>query len=383
MSSKRDCYIVLEVSRDAGADEIKKAYRRLALKFHPDRNPGDKEAEERFKEISEAYEILSDPAKRSRYDQFGHAAFERGAGGFEGFGFDLNEALRTFMGAFGAGGAGGGGIFDDLFGAFGARQGGRQRGADLRFDLQIEFEEAVLGAEKTLSIPRNETCARCGGNGAEPGTSRSVCPGCRGRGQIHVASGFFSISQTCDRCGGTGQVIETPCRGCRGRGLVQEKKKVSITIPAGIENGSRIRLTGEGEGGISGAPRGDLYVVLHVLPHDIFERHGDDLYCELPVAFAVAALGGAVEAPTLNGAAKLKVPPGTQSGAVFRLRGMGAPRLGSRSRGDLHVRVLVEVPTNLSPEQRRKLEEFAEACGDEVNPIRTGFLEKARRLFQK
>lgn len=382
MPRKRDYYQILGISREADSDEIKKSYRRLALKFHPDRNPGDREAEERFKEISEAYEILSDPSKRSRYDQFGHAAFERDARGFEGFGIDLNEALRTFMGAFGGGG-GGGGIFDELFGVFGGRRGGRQRGADLRFDLQIEFEEAVLGAERTLAIPRNETCARCDGNGAEPGTSRSVCPGCRGTGQIHVASGFFSISQTCDRCGGTGQVIQTPCRTCRGRGVVQEKKEISLTIPAGIENGSRIRLTGEGESGASGAPRGDLYVVLHVLPHDIFERHGDDLYCELPIAFAVAALGGTVEAPTLDGAAKVKVPAGTQSGAVFRLRGMGAPRLGGRSRGDLHVRVLVEVPTNLSAEQRRKLEEFAEACGDEVNPIRTGFLEKARRLFQR
>ena len=379
MSTKRDYYEVLEVSRESGSDEIKKAYRRLAIKFHPDKNPGDKEAEERFKEISEAYEVLSDPSKRPRYDQFGHAAFDRAAGGFGDFGIDLEEALRTFMGAFG-----GGGIFDDLFGTLGGRRAGRGRGADLRFDLQIAFEEAVRGSEKTITIPRNETCKRCGGNAAEPGTSRSVCPGCRGTGQIQVASGFFSISQTCDRCGGAGQVIQTPCRSCRGRGRIQEKKKISITIPAGVENGSRIRLNGEGEGGVSGAPPGDLYVVLHVLPHDIFERHGDDLYCELPVAFTVAALGGAVEAPTLlDGAAKLKMPPGTQSGALFRLRGQGAPRLGGRSRGDLHVRVLVEVPANLSPEQRQKLEEFAEACGDEVHPIRQGFLEKARQLFQK
>jgi molecular chaperone DnaJ len=379
MAAKRDYYEILNIPRDSDPDGVKKAYRKLALKYHPDKNPGDKDAEEQFKAISEAYEVLSDPEKRARYDQFGHAAFDRTAGGYSDFGINLEEALRTFMGAFG----GGGSIFDDLFGSFDRRRDARRRGADLRFDLQITFEEAVLGSEKTFTVPRNQTCSHCEGKGAEPGTSRSVCPDCRGIGQIRVASGFFSISQTCDRCGGTGEVIQTPCRECRGRGLVPEKRTISIKVPAGVENGSRVRLTGEGEGGLSGTPPGDLYVVLHVLPHDIFERHGDDLYCELPIAFTVAALGGTVDAPTLNGAAKLKIPPGTQNGALFRLRNQGVRRLNSRSRGDLHVRVLVEVPSNLNSDQKEKLEAFAQACGDEVNPIRQGFLEKARRLFQK
>ncbi len=379
--AKRDYYQVLEIDPHADDGEIKKAYRRLALKYHPDRNPGDKEAEEHFKEISEAYEILCDPQKRAMYDRYGHAAFERGEpGAAAGFGIDLEEALRTFMGAFG----GGGGLFDQLFGGFaGGGRSDRGRGSDLRYDLQIEFAEAIFGAEKTIRIPRMETCSRCGGQGAEPGTSRSLCPDCRGTGQIHVTRGFFSLSQTCSRCGGSGRIIETPCRECRGRGRVRKKREITIRIPPGVETGSRIRLPGEGEGGVLGGPNGDLHIVIHVLEHEIFKRHEDDLYCEVPIQFAVAALGGTIEVPTLDGEAEVRIPPGTQNGTLFRLRGQGVPRLGGRSRGDLLVRVLVEVPTNLNSEQRERLQAFAEACGDEVNPMRRSFIEKARKLFHQ
>ncbi len=384
--SKRDCYEVLGVAREASDDDIKKAYRKLAVQFHPDKNPGNKEAEEKFKEISEAYEILSDPQKRQQYDQFGHRAFGAGAGagGFGGGfgGIDLEEALRTFMGAFGGGG---GSIFGDFFGG-GGRQASRQasnRGADLRFDLEIDFEEAVLGSERDISYPVLRECTACNGSGAEKGSSVKTCPRCGGSGFTTRSDGFFHVRQPCGQCGGTGQYVEDPCHTCGGSGRTRGQTKLTLKIPPGVETGSRLRVAGKGEGGARGGGPGDLYVVLHVRPHEIFQRRDEDIFCEVPIRFHVAALGGEVEVPTIYGYAKLKIPPATNSGKVFRLRGKGISGGRGYGTGDQHVRILVEVPTKLSGSQKRNLQDWAGTLSDSSHPLEKKFYKTADEFFAR
>jgi molecular chaperone DnaJ len=371
-TDKRDYYEVLGVDRGASADDIKKAYRKQAVKYHPDKNPGDHTAEEKFKEISEAYEVLSDDRKRQQYDQFGHRAFGQGAGGFGGGGFggvDLEEALRTFMGAFGGGGSGS--IFDDFFG--GGRRGAdaSTRGSDLRYDLEIDFSEAVFGSHHDITIPLSEDCATCKGTGAAPGTKKETCRQCNGQGMVIGSSGFFQVRQTCPVCGGAGTMATSPCRDCRGTGRVKTRKTFTLKIPAGVETGSRLRLAGKGERGTRGGPAGDLYVVLHVRPHAFFQRRDDDIFCELPIPYHIATLGGEVEVPTIYGPAKLKIPAGTENRAVFRLRGKGlAAERGYRA-GDHHVQVIVEVPTKLSSTQKTALRDLGDSLTDKNYPQTT------------
>ncbi len=370
MATKRDYYEVLELARSASAEDIKKAYRKFAIKYHPDKNPGNVEAEEKFKEISEAYEILSDPAKRQRYDQFGHQAFGPGGGGagFGNFsGIDLEEALRTFMGAFG----GGGSIFDNFFGGGRGEAGAREsnnRGSDLRFDLEIDFEEAVFGSHREITLPIMEECPQCKGMGADKDSKKEPCARCKGRGMVITSTGFFQMRQTCPSCGGLGETIRNPCRNCRGEGRVKGQRTIDLKIPPGVETGSRLRLAGKGEGGTRGGLAGDLYVVLHVHPHELFQRRDEDIFCELPIPFHVAALGGEVEAPTIHGYASLKIPPGTESGTVFRLRGRGLPGLHGAPSGDQHVRVFIEVPVNLQRTQKEWLESMGKSCKEDNHP---------------
>ncbi len=379
MSSKRDYYEVLGVERSATAEEIKKAYRKLAVKFHPDKNPGDKDAEEKFKELSQAYEALSDPQKRAAYDQYGHAAFDprkRGFGGASGGGF--HDPFEIFREVFG----GGGSIFDDLFGGERRDPSGAQRGSDLRYDMEISFLDAALGCEKEISVNKLEQCDACSGSGAESGSGVKNCSTCGGRGQVIMSRGIFSIAQTCPRCEGRGKVIEKPCKKCHGAGRAEKGSKIKIRIPAGVDSGSRLRSSGNGEAGLRGGPPGDLYVVLHVQPHDIFERDGDDLVCEVPISFVQAALGAEIEVPTLTGKAQIRIPAGTQSGTIFRLKGKGVKNVQGYGQGDLHVRVVVEVPADLNSAQRQKLQEFAELCDENVNPISKSFFEKAKSFFR-
>lgn len=380
--TKRDYYEVLEVERTVTIEEIKKSYRKLAVKHHPDKNPDDPHAEERFKELGEAYDVLSDENKRAAYDRYGHAAFAQGTGPSAGQGF--HDPFDIFREVFGQGG-GGGGIFEQFFGGGGgarARGDGRQRGSDLRYDMQIKLEEAAFGVEKEIEISRLDTCEKCNGRGAEEGSSAATCPTCRGQGQVISSRGFFQVSQTCPNCRGSGQIIAKPCKVCHGDGRVERASHIKLKIPAGIEHGSRLRSSGNGEAGIRGGARGDLYVVIHVKEHEVFDRQEENLYCEVPISFITAALGGEVRVPTLEGKASLKIPAGTQSAAVFKLRSKGMPVLNSSSRGDLMVRVLVEVPTKLNNDQRKKLEEFAELCGEENSPIHKSFFEKAKEFFQ-
>ena len=369
----KDYYDILGVGRTATAEDIKKAYRKRALKCHPDRNPGDQEAEDRFKELSAAYEVLRDEGKRQQYDQFGHDAFVRGhrpSGTVDPF--------DIFSQVFG-----GGSIFDSFFrgSGGGASRDGAQAGADLRYDLQIEFEEAVFGTDTEIVLPRAEACDTCKGSGCAPGTKRRTCTQCRGSGQVTMSQGFFSIRQPCPHCRGTGELIESPCSRCQGEGRVRKRRRIQVHVPAGVDTGSRLRVPGEGEAGRRGSPNGDLYVVLHVAEHDIFKRDGNHVYCELPIPFHVAALGGNVSVPTITGAAELKIPPGTQTDSVFRLRGKGVPSLRGRGRGDQHVRVHVEVPTDLNKEQKEKLQELAQLCDERVHPRLQAFLEKAKTFF--
>ncbi len=389
MSAKRDYYEVLEVERGASAEDIKKSYRKLAVKYHPDKNPGDKAAEEKFKELGEAYEALSDPQKRGAYDQFGHAAFDprmrAGAGGAgqRGSAGGFHDPFDIFREVFAGGG--GGSIFEELF-SEGQRSNptGPRRGSDLRYDLELEFEEAVLGCEKEINISKLDQCETCHGAGGEKGSSIKPCGTCGGRGQIIRSKGIFSVAQTCPDCDGAGQKIDKPCRACRGSGRRERASKIKLKIPPGVDNGARLRSAGNGESGTRGGPAGDLYVVLHVREHGLFSRDGDDLICEVPISFTQAALGADVEVPTMSGHSTVRMPSGTQHGTVFRIRGKGVHNIQGHGVGDLLVRVQIEVPTKLNAEQRAKLVEFAELCKDDnVHPDGTGFFTKAKGFFKK
>jgi molecular chaperone DnaJ len=374
--AKRDYYEVLGVERGVEPDEIKKAYRKLAGKHHPDKNPGDKSAEERFKELGEAYEVLSDPQKRAAYDQYGHAAFDRRSSPF-GPGGGFHDPFEIFREVFG-----GGNIFDDLFGGGRADPSQPRRGDDLRYDMEITFEEAAHGCEKEIKVTKAERCEACQGAGAEPGSRTKSCPACGGRGQVVNSRGIFSIAQTCPHCQGAGRVIERPCAQCRGTGRHERSSPIKLRIPAGVDTGSRLRSAGNGEAGLRGAPSGDLYVVLHVKSHSIFQRDGDDLLCEVPVSFVHAALGADIEVPALEGKTTIKIPAGTQPGTMFRLKGKGVKNVQGYGRGDLHVRINVEVPTHLSAAQKAKLQEFSQLCSGKESPISQSFLERAKNLFQ-
>ena len=373
-TKKRDYYEVLGVGKTAGQEEIKRAYRKLAVKFHPDKNPDDPHAEEKFKELGEAYDVLMDADKRAAYDRFGHDAFTQGAGFRGGF----HDPFDIFREVFG----GGGGIFETFFGGGGMAGEDRQRGSDLRYDMQITLEEAALGVEKEIEVRKLDTCDKCHGTGAEPGSRTINCPTCGGRGQVISSRGFFQVSQTCPRCHGVGQIVEKPCRQCDGEGRVEKASRIKLKIPAGIAAGSRLRSSGNGEAGIRGGPHGDLYVVIHIKEHKVFQRDEDNLFCELPIPFSVAALGGELAVPTLEGKAQVKIPAGTQSGQMFKLRGKGIVNVNGRERGDLLARVIVEVPTRLNAEQRQKLAEFADLCGDENTPMHKSFFERAKEFFQ-
>lgn len=385
--AKEDYYELLGVSRDASAEEIKKAYRKKAVQFHPDKNPDDPKAEEMFKKIGEAYEVLKDADKRAAYDRYGHAAFERGgmagAGGFGGGGAGgFHDPFEIFREVFGGQGGGGGGIFDEFFGGGGGGGRSGRRGSDLRYDLDISLEEAAKGVQKEISFRRAAPCEHCGGDGAEPGSSKHRCQTCGGQGRVVSNRGFFQVQQTCPTCGGAGETMDTPCKKCSGEGRVMQSSKIKVRIPAGVDTGSKLRSAGNGEAGSQGAPAGDLYIVIHVRDHEIFERHEDDLYCEIPIKFTLATLGGKIDVPTLGGKVALKIPAGTQSGTTFRLRGHGMPNLRSGSKGDQMVRVQIEVPKKLSASQREKLEDFAIACGDADNPVEESFIKKAKKFFE-
>ena len=362
---KRDYYEVLEVSRDASEADLKKAYRRVAMKNHPDRNPGDTAAEERFKEANEAFEVLSDPAKRARYDQFGHAGVE---GQTHGGTADFSDIFGDIFGSiFGGGGRGG--------------RGSMNQGRDLRYRLELSLEEAVGGKNAKIRIPTKITCESCGGSGARKGTAPVECSTCGGMGQVRMQQGFFSMQRTCPTCRGEGRQIKDPCPSCRGRGNVSQTKTLSVKIPPGVDNGDRVRLAGEGEAGVQGAPAGDLYVEVSVRPHPIFHREGRDLYCEVPVSFADAALGGELEVPTLEGRVKLKIPPETQTGKLFRLRNRGVVSVRGGTPGDLLCRVTLETPVRLTPRQQELLREFqtiAEAEGPRQSPRKSTFFKSVK-----
>jgi molecular chaperone DnaJ len=378
--SKRDYYEVLGIGRQANDQQIKSAYRKLALKHHPDRNPGNKEAEELFKEAAEAYAVLADPQKREMYDRFGHAGVSSaaGAGGFDPTIFaDFSDIFAGLGDAFG---------FGDLFGSR-RRRGGPQRGADLRYDLEITFEESAKGTETTIQIPREEGCEPCGGTGASPGTKAETCSQCRGSGQLRYQQGFLTVARPCSTCRGTGTTIAKPCQACRGIGRVARERSLTVKIPPGIATGQRMRLYGEGEHGSAGGPPGDLYVVVQVQEHPFFHREGDDLYCELPMPFPTLALGGEVRVPTLNGREHLNVPAGTQPGARFKLRGKGMPNVSGRGHGDLHVIARVVVPKKLTKDQRQIIEELARtmpadpAGADDGDSADKPFFERVKDIF--
>jgi len=380
--AKEDYYEILGVDRSVTEDELKKAYRKKAVQYHPDKNPGNKEAEEMFKKVSHAYEILKDPEKRAMYDKYGSAAFEgagagaRGPGGGMGGFHDPFDIFREVFGQ-----RGGGGIFEEMFGGGGGVQGGRGDGADLRYDLEITLEDAARGLEKEITFRKLMACDHCGGSGAEPGSKRVTCPTCHGAGQVRRSGGIIVFTQVCPTCQGSGQKIEKPCLTCHGEGRQPKSTKLKVRIPPGVDTGSRLRSAGNGEAGTGGGAPGDLYIVIAVKDHELFERQGDDLFCEIPIKFTLATLGGSIEVPTLFGKASLKIPAGTQSGTTFRLREKGMPSLRKGRQGDQLVRVHVEVPQSLSAEQRRLLEEFARVSGDANEPTSRSFFEKAKKFF--
>lgn len=372
--AKRDYYETLGVERGAGEDELKKAYRKLAMQYHPDRNPGDAEAERKFKELSEAYAVLKDPQTRAAYDRFGHAGVDGSAGGRGPGGFDFTGFAD---------------IFDEMFGDImggGGRRGGTPSGADLRFNLEISLDEAYHGKQTQIRVPTWVACEACDGSGAEPGSKPIGCPTCSGRGRVRMQQGFFTIERTCPSCHGQGQVIETPCKACEGVGRVHREKTLQVNIPAGVEDGTRIRLAGEGEAGLRGGPPGDLYIFLAIAPHRFFQREGANLFCRVPVPMTTAALGGSVEVPTLDGSrAKVTIPEGTQAGTQFRLRGKGMPVLRSKATGDLYIQVGVEVPVGLTRRQRELLEEFQTECGEDGgshHPESRGFFSRVKEFFE-
>lgn len=368
-----DYYRTLEVDRNASPEDIKKAYRKMALKYHPDRNPGDKEAEERFKKAAEAYEILGDPDKRRQYDTYGR----EGLKGFDIHGFtNFEDIFEHFSDIFG------GGLFEEFFGTRG-RTRAERRGPSLRVDIDVELKEVVAGTEKTIGLTRREYCDECRGSGLRPGTSPSICSYCRGKGEIQQTQGFFVLRATCPRCGGQGRLNETPCQRCRGSGRVSKKTSITVQVPAGVEDGTRLRVAGQGEPGENGAPRGDLYCDIHIKPHPIFQRQGNNITCELPITFAQAALGHEVEVPTLKGeTAKVKIPKGTQSGDVITVRGEGLPSMHGWGKGDLLVQVLVEVPTRLTARQEELLREFAEIERQHPSPKTKSFFQKIKEYFE-
>jgi len=370
----QDFYELLGVSRTASADDIKKAFRKLAMQHHPDRNSGNKDAERRFKDVNHAYDILKDPEKRAAYDRYGAAAFEGGAGpngpgGFQGQGFDFGSVF--------------GDIFDEMFGGTRGRPGGRTdtRGQDLRFNLEITLEQAYSGTEATVRVPSSVACETCHGSGAEPGSKPQQCPTCHGRGRLRAQQGFFTVERTCHTCHGAGQVIDKPCRACAGQGRVRRDKTLKVTIPAGVEDGTRIRLTGEGEAGTRGGPAGDLYVFLSVRRHQLFEREGADVHCRVPISMVQATLGAGIEVPTLDGKmARINIPAGAQGGHQFRMRGKGMPVVRSTQRGDMYIEINVETPTNLTAKQKELLKEF-EKAGSKTSPEADGFFTKVKEMF--
>lgn len=375
--AKRDYYDVLGVPKNASDDDLKKAYRKLAMKFHPDRNPGDASAEEKFKEAKEAYEMLTDADKRAAYDRFGHAGVDPNAGGGPG-----GQGFGNFSDAFGD-------IFGDIFGAAGGRGGGGgrsnvYRGSDLRYSMEITLEQAAAGFTTEIKVPSWETCDTCDGTGAKPGTKAETCKTCGGQGQVRMQQGFFSIQQTCPSCRGTGKTIPNPCTACDGVGRIRKQKTLEVKIPAGIDDGMRIRSSGNGEPGLNGGPSGDLYVEVSIKPHRVFQREADDLHCEVPVSFARAALGGSIDVPTLNGKASFDLPEGTQTGKTFRLRGKGIRNVRSSVAGDLYCHVVVETPVKLNDRQRKILEDFEaslEEGGDRHSPQSKSWMEKVRDFF--
>ncbi|WCL54602.1 molecular chaperone DnaJ [Gimibacter soli] len=374
--AKQDYYDLLGVGRDADADALKKAFRKAAMQYHPDRNPGDASAEQKFKEINEAYDVLKDPEKRAAYDRYGHAAFEGGMGGgpggHGGAGFNVNDIFEEFFGDF----MGGGGR--------GSRRGGggNGRGADMRFNMEISLEDAYHGKTTTITVPSSEACGPCEGSGAAPGTAPEVCDTCNGAGKIRTTQGFFMVERTCPKCQGAGRVITKPCKACHGAGKVAKESTLEVKIPQGVEDGTRIRLSGKGEAGTRGAPPGDLYIFLSVKPHPLFRRDRDMLYCQVPIPLTTAALGGTIEVPVVDGSrARIKIPEGTQSGKQFRLRGKGMPELNGGYTGDMIIETVVETPVNLSKRQREILEEFADISGDDVSPRSQGFFAKVKDLW--
>lgn len=381
--AKQDFYDLLGVARGAGADEIKKAYRKLAVKLHPDKNPGDHTAEEKFKELGEAYEALSDADKRAAYDRYGHAAFSGGMGGGRSGGGGFHDPMDIFSQVFG--GAFGGGGFEEFFGGGSSRRkgSGKQRGSDLRYDLEISLEEAARGVEKELEIERYVPCEKCNSKGTKGSGGVKVCQTCGGRGVVARQAGIFIQQSTCPECRGAGETISDPCGDCHGEGRVQRESRIKLRIPAGVDTGTRLRSSGNGDAGVRGGTAGDLYVFLHIRDHDIFERDGDDLFCEVPLPFSVAALGGELKVPTLDGQSSIKIPVGTQGGTVFRLRGKGIASLSTGRPGDLNVRVQVEVPTKLNGEQQEKLRAFSESIGDHNSPMQESFFQKAKRFFDR
>jgi molecular chaperone DnaJ len=375
--AKRDYYDVLGLARGASEQDIKSAFRRLAKEHHPDRNPGDTTAEQKFKEINEAYEALKDPQKRAAYDQFGHAAFDGSRGGAGGFGPDFASSMSD--------------IFDDLFGEFmGGRRSsargqrsGRERGADLRYNMEITLAEAYSGKQAQIRVPTSVVCELCSGSGAKVGTRPTTCPTCSGVGKVRASQGFFTIERTCPSCQGRGEFIEDPCPSCAGAGRVTKERTLAVNIPAGVEDGTRIRLAGEGEAGMRGGPTGDLYIFLSIKPHEFFQRDGADIFCRVPIAMTTAALGGHIDVPTVDGGrVRMPVPAGTETGKQFRLKGKGMPVLRSKVQGDMYIQVEVETPKNLSRRQRELLEQFEQESNKETNPASSGFFSKVKEFFE-